>query len=400
MMAAAKNTSDYLDGAINLHMDEKSAQLTGALAVRDGDASVLEIGPGGGIALMGLANGYSHPEVPALDGVRINCLELFPSESATLSQASLALRECGAEVEFFVGAAGSLPFDDASQDIVNCSAVLHEVYSYAGGTDGVTQALAEIARVTKPGGSLLFRDVYPVDLSIHTPIEQIYSKPSWRNFVHRFIPYYLEEATHDYASNVDFYDDGEAIKTEMPVGLAREVQRHYITFRDHVMRTGLLGAKIDLDRFDDTEWLRTEKGFEKKIYLAHTDQIDGCYLELHEDRTGVFAVASDFDDYIDQAMSGFFMQLATGDSQTVLVFNEWLSREGRESYVYGSVSSVIDSIRSAGSSASKSGENGFEIVCAGDLKIASRDYYTEYLRRVLRVGALPDKKLIVNFTKL
>ena len=58
----------------------------------------------------------------------------------------------GPHVSFLVGDAGCLPFRDATFELVLCNSVLHHL-------DKPASLLAEIARVAKPGGAILVRDL-------------------------------------------------------------------------------------------------------------------------------------------------------------------------------------------------------------------------------------------------
>ncbi len=399
MLTIEKNVVPYLDGSINLHFDEKSAQFCDAIDSNERDLNILEIGPGGGAALMGLAEKKLSRVGRGLAGISFTVLELFPSSSATLRHAADQLVEQGASFNFVIGDAVDLPFKDESLDIVNCSAVLHEVYSYGGGKPALKKALGELERVTKPGGLLLYRDVYPCDTSIHTPIEQEYDKPSWVEFVRRFLPHYLKNSNHPYNDDsISLNEHSGSIYGHAPAGLAREIQRHYITFRDHAIRSGLLGVRVDAGRYDDTEWVRSERGFEKKIYLMPHSTIEAHNLPVNEDRTGMFAAASDFDVYIDVQLQSLFRAIKNKMPDAVQVFEDWLSREGTESYIYGSSSEVIDLIRTAGRP--DDGVEKFRIQNAVDYKVAERDYYTGYLMSALGKYALPDKKIIATFKKV
>lgn len=400
MVCPEKNTPSYLDTSINLHFDEKSWQLTDALSeLTAPQLNVLEIGPGGGAALMGLADQEISRGGRNLHGVHFTLLELFPSQSATLLEASERLRAQGAFVRPVIADAAEMPLKAESQDIVNCSAVLHEIFSYSGGKQALTRALGELERVTRPGGRLLYRDVYPCDMSMQTPIEQSYERAAWTQFVTRFLPHFLEGDTQQYdPARVHLRKNGEAgMAGHMPAGLAREVQRHYITFRDHVIRSGILGLKIDPTRYDETDWVRTEAGFQKKIYIDQGSISAAEHpIALEEDRTGVYVPAAEFDDYIDEQLCGFFYAIASGRHEEDSVFQEWLKREGQESYVYGSTSEVIDMLRTAGT-----GNKERFVICRPEhYVVAERDYYSDYLNRVLGSCALPDRKLIVTFEKV
>ena len=400
-MNANKQRPEYLDGAIGMHSDEKSIQLIRAVAAREGEVHVVEIGPGGGVALRGLADEQLDRSGLGLEGVTITTVEKFSSSSEGLARASNDLREQGAVVEHIeADATEPMPFPDESIDIVNTSAVFHEIYSYAGGKSAISKALAEIDRITVEGGELLYRDVYPVDQSMRVPVRQEYPRGSWEQFVRKFLPHYLAEADHEYdPKRVVLSGKSGVYGGTMPVGLAREVQRHYITFRDSIIRDGLLGVKIDSDKYDLTEWIRTEAGHEKKIYLAECEEQpvdDG--LVVHEDANGLFVAASNFDSYVDQELVRFFEDLDMNRPTNRTAYEEWLGREGTESYVYGSVSEVTDMIRSGGRQTGD--RERFTITDPDSYVISERDYYTRYLYAALGRCALPDKKLLITFEKV
>ena len=401
-MNIAKETPEYLDVSLGMHRDEKSWQLVGA--IRDSehdDLEVLEIGPGGGVAMQGLADSHLDRNGRGLEGLHLTTVELFSSPSEGLDRATEDLEAQGAIVQHLqADAALGLPFQDESIDIVNVSAVFHEIYSYSGGKKALTKAVQEIDRVTAEGGALLYRDIYPVETSMHIPLEQEYPRGSWEQFVRKFLPHYLSQAQHPYNPDHVSLSGGDSVYGgTMPAGLAREVQRHYLTFRDAVIRNGILGVRIDGDRYDEADWVRTENGHEKKIYIVPngTPYEDGD-LPIQYDRYGSFASASDFDAYVDQQLVRFFEDLDMNRPEVVELFGGWLGREGVESYVYGSASEVTDLLR-AGGQLDADGVR-YEITDAKDYVVAERDYYTNYLRAALGRCALADRKLMMTFRKV
>lgn len=60
-----------------------------------------------------------------------------------------------AEIELIQGSMAALPLPDAHADLTICGLVV-------GHTDNLSQALAELHRVTRPGGTLLCSDVHPI----------------------------------------------------------------------------------------------------------------------------------------------------------------------------------------------------------------------------------------------
>jgi hypothetical protein len=261
------------------------------------------------------------------------------------------------------------------------------------------KAVNEIGRVTKEEGMLLYRDIYPVDINLELPVEQVFERDSWRQFAYLFLPYFLGKKTHLYenfraALNASSFNANNSLSLDMPAGLARELQRHYITLRDHLVKSGALNFDIDPTRYDDTEWVRTDKGFEKKIYLD-TQGADDPDIRYLQDRTGIFLPASEFEDLVDDRLASFLHGCISEVPVNLEIFREWLVREGRESYVYATTSGIVDIICEA-----EPGSSRFIVANASDYQVRKRDFYTQYLQRVLGQYAFTDGKLMINFSRI
>lgn len=87
-----------------------------------------------------------------------------------------------------------------------------------------------------------------------------------------------------------------------PVGLFREIQRHYITFRGHVWRSGALGFTPLLDGAD---WLDLRSG------------------------------------HNDVALLAFLSSVEQGDTSCRQVWESWQLREGRETYAYMTLDQLL-----------------------------------------------------------
>lgn len=68
----------------------------------------------------------------------------------------------GLEIDFRVGVIESLPYADASFDVVTSSLMMHHLPH-----ELQVQGLAEIQRVLKPGGRLLIADMFRLSASLH-----------------------------------------------------------------------------------------------------------------------------------------------------------------------------------------------------------------------------------------
>lgn len=114
-----------------------AARLTAGLS--DG-AAVLEIAPG---------PGYLAIEMARSGRVRVTGLDV---STTFVELATAAARKEGADVEFRVGDAADLPFDDGSFDLAVSQAAFKN-FSRPG------RALAEFHRILRPGGTAIIQDM-------------------------------------------------------------------------------------------------------------------------------------------------------------------------------------------------------------------------------------------------
>ena len=110
--------------------------------VRPGDAA-LDVGCSGGYLARKLADA-------AGPGGHVTGID--PSQKAI----GHARRHAGPAITFTVGAAQALPLPDASFDVVTCTLAMHHVPARRR-----KDAVAEMYRVTRPGGRLLIADFDP-----------------------------------------------------------------------------------------------------------------------------------------------------------------------------------------------------------------------------------------------
>lgn len=115
-----------------------------------GDERVLDVGCGHGLLLIGAARRVPRGSATGID-IWQDVDQANNSADATRRNAELE----GVTVEVRDGDARRIPFEDASFDVVVSSLALHNIYD-ARERD---VALAEIARVTKPGGYIGIIDI-------------------------------------------------------------------------------------------------------------------------------------------------------------------------------------------------------------------------------------------------
>jgi ubiquinone/menaquinone biosynthesis C-methylase UbiE len=118
-----------------------------------GDEQVLDIGCGRGLFLIGAARRLSR-------GGRATGIDLWQAEDLSGNSKEATLANAAAEgvadrVDVQTADARSLPFPDQSFDVILSCAALHNIYDKT----ERHRAIAEIARVLKPGGRVLIVDI-------------------------------------------------------------------------------------------------------------------------------------------------------------------------------------------------------------------------------------------------
>ncbi|HEY2805387.1 MAG TPA: class I SAM-dependent methyltransferase [Gemmatimonadales bacterium] len=130
-------------------------KLVSRLAWR-GDERVLDIGCGRGLMLVGAARRLTTGTAVGID--------IWNAEDLSGNTAEVPLRNAeiegvGARVSVETADMRHLPFPDASFDVVVSRAAIHNLYHDAERAD----AIAEIARILKPGGRALIWDIRHLD---------------------------------------------------------------------------------------------------------------------------------------------------------------------------------------------------------------------------------------------
>jgi ubiquinone/menaquinone biosynthesis C-methylase UbiE len=109
--------------------------------------------PGDAVLDVGCSGGYLARKLAAAVGRGGRVAGVDPSRAAV----GYARRHAGPVTTFTVGTAQDLPLPDASFDVVTCTLTMHHVPARRR-----QDALAEMYRVTRPGGRLLIADFDPV----------------------------------------------------------------------------------------------------------------------------------------------------------------------------------------------------------------------------------------------
>jgi len=117
-----------------------------------GDETVLDVGCGRGLFLVAAAKRV--PRGKAV-GVDLWQAEDLAGNSPDATRENARLEGVADRIDIQTGDARKLPFPDATFDTVVSSVALHNIYD----DPGRRQAIAEIARVLRPGGHVLIVDI-------------------------------------------------------------------------------------------------------------------------------------------------------------------------------------------------------------------------------------------------
>lgn len=410
-----KSQVGYLDIAANGNGGEKAMLTLEALSrlktCGKDTSHVIEIGPGGGAALDAICDVYecdgdTHvlPVSP-----RVTFVELDGVASESLSAARERFSKYG-ETVFRLGDASKLStVVPEGADVVAASAVLHEVFSYGGGYKGLDRTMSSIAETLNPGGYFAYRDVYSVDdESQHDRKRHIYNRESWVAFAKLFLPHYLDNARHPYHHEDDkviFEQDSRRVfdndidprkylSINAPVGVLRELQRHYITLRDYCWREGVLGFVPYLEGDKANDWLDVKKGAKRVHYKVSDesffpDNLLATISEKAED--GHYTVDGDlFDITTDAELGKFLNKVLAQNPAAFKVWEEWLRREGSETYVYMTPGRLLAAIALRSLEATD-GQGILLPERPSDVLFVDRRYYNRYLQNRLS-NPLPDGK--------
>jgi hypothetical protein len=418
---APKTESSYIDIAANGNGNEKSLLSLEAyrrLSTDIGRSSIklLEVGPGGGSALSAFAAGTT--ENGLIKPTHVSMLELDGVQSESLLAARKTAERFGISTSLHNGSATDLLdiFSPQSIDILSTSAVIHEVYSYAGSYDAMDKSFQGIAGTLSPGGFYAYRDVYGVkNLSMHERARHIYDRSSWVMFCKLFLDYYTKKADHSYKHyedriklsqggktiSIDSIEGNTPLSIEAPIGLLRETQRHYITLRDYLWRKGNLGIIPELDDPSKTnDWIDRDRGHKRIHYkMLDDDPILKTMSTLISDDE--YIVDGDIFDNTSDVRMGEVLSDIIKNSETSehwKSWSEWLKREGSETYFYMPIGELLGSVALNSFEVS----NGTQILLPTskhDIRKVDRAYYNRYLESKLS-NPLPDGKQLVLFELL
>lgn len=341
-----------------------------------GKVKILELGTGGGQTIKELKNQLNGKE--NVDIIGLDKVSLFASQYQ---------REVNSPA--VVADAGMLPFQNKSLSAINASSIFHEIYTYGvnksknkviRGKGAVEKVLAEINRTLAPNGVLMYRDVACPEN--YSEIKKVnYSRNSWVEFIKKYLPR-LTEALKGVDSknveNIKSEEDNSGTTITSAIKIHREIQRHYLTFRDFFRKKMAkdMGAKVLSESWEDKiEGIKSHSleltAGALRIYLDNHISSD-----VQQNKKFIISMFSDeYDDFTDKLIE----QTMKGQSKNIS--EEWFKREGSEIYTYASPSELTETT-SAIIDRSKFGGEDYCLE-AESVKMIPRYYYQRYLNRVI-----------------
>ena len=305
--------------------------------------------------------------------------------------------------EAIVADAVLIPIKENSLSAVNASAILHEVSSYGVcaeddkkvfGYKAIKKTLNEIKRCLAENGALIYRDVACPKNRLEIKTVN-YERKSWQIFLDMYIPI-LYDASKEVSPEIfnDYKMDEEngSKRITATAQMQREIQRHYITFRDYFRKKIFpeMGIKVI-----NENWFEKDKGNKQ-----HSIELSGVALKYYinkikpESQTAdmknlsLNILSDEYDDFTDEIIEKVL------DEKIFDFHDEWFRREGREIYTYLEPEE-IKQIAAENENSSTKGGSGLVVESE---KMLPRYYYQRYLDRVIKDPEFEGKQ-IINFIK-
>lgn len=266
------NLLDHKDSQLNLYLDLIKYNLEEKLGIlpyilKKTDGTYLEIGTGGDpiTQLLSKISDSMSPTIIASD-IDQHILDSLPQRHPQLNKYLNPHRSGPKLVLKQLDATNMKTFENESLDGINASAIVHEIVSYAGGIEGLNSFFTESWRILKPEGVLIYRDPEGVE-DKNAKVTLSLKTPSARLFCHIFLVKFLDNKYSGLAtsgrktkkydpSTIEFsffkknesklcsnvsYDEYLALRSyeidfsrhysiNLPRGLCREIERHYLTY--------------------------------------------------------------------------------------------------------------------------------------------------------------------------
>ncbi len=278
-----------------------------------------------------------------------------------------------------IAESGNLPFGDHTLSGINASAIFHEVSTYGvrdrcgqikRGSAALVSTMQEMARTLLPDGVLTYRDVHCPENQ--TEIKRVvYYQKSWHLFVKKYLPRLIEiyeKVITPVSGRIHTEQRGENLCIEAPIQIHREIQRHYITFRDYFRRVVAPVVGIDVTH---EEWIDQSAGVKRHtVIFSSMPRVLRISIE-----------SSTYDGLTDALITEFFETPALDD---------WFKREGMELYTLLNLRELVALAEHA---SVKTAHGTYRLMhLVGSAHTSSRCYYERYLKQVIDQPELEAKQ--------
>lgn len=353
---------------------------------------ILELGTGGGQTVKELKNQLCNKV--DVDIIGLDKVAMFASQYQKETNCPVVVAD-----------AGLLPFNNESLSAINASSIFHEIYTYGvnksknkviRGIGAVEQALEEINRTLAPNGVLMYRDIACPENCLEIKTVN-YQRNSWVEFIRKYLPELVKSLKSVNANDVENYkieENNIGATMISSVKMHREIQRHYITFRDFFRKK--IAADMGIKVLSES-WKNKVEGT-KLHSLELTSDALNIYLDNHIDpeiqqnkNLTITMPSDEYDDLTDKLIEQIMKE------QPENIIQEWFKREGNEIYTYANPLE-FKKIALAITSQSKLSEEKF-CLKAEEVKMIPRYYYQRYLNRVIDEPEFEGKQSI-KFIKL
>lgn len=391
MMYFEKNSEFYLS-QINQNIDEKVSELISLMVLnklpknKQGVIKIFEFGIGG-CGQFQLINRYAQCDSLIIGADILNIRNSIEHTGAIFKQMDIT------------------NITDSDISVINASAIFHEVFSYGDfmgklGFGALKTAFSSINKSLNENGYLIYRDLLYPKYSKRSKVKIFYMNGIFVYFYNFFISTFLtalQKTEENFEDIIVKETSNKLFITTTPV-IHREIQRHYLTFRDFCRNDELIktitGINIQDHFFTDIK--KGQKTFFIKIKINDINHrfiqkynLEKCkrFSAANNSNEGVYRVNSEiFDLFYDDIISSLFSKKNNIFFERI---NIWLKREGKERYVYANFLSLIKLGIDSGEEYILFPEN------ASSLKIIERNYYNRYLEKNIDIPEKDGKQIII-----
>ena len=258
--------------------------------------------------------------------------------------------------------------------------------------------MKELNRVLVPGGIVAYRDPLAPN-NLNKIKRAIYTHKSWITFIDWWLVQNKERLLKEDVylnQGITILEKDQGRLIDAPAGIHREIQRHYLTFRDFIL-SSLENSRGEFNSFspeEDTE----DKQSRKRIYVSSeklAGHINGKNFFKKIEKNDIIEIKQDKDGWSLGDIIIEYAFLCREDPSIQELLRAWTEREGSESYVYATVEELCRLCLE------QPDEDGNVLYPSkiGECREVGRPLYQSYLKEVISDPEVEGKQL-VRLTKM